>query len=107
MPEDEAGLLREINRKLDQLVILAKISNRHALEELARDIERDKVAQSIAAKADGSLTYSAISKAVSAETGAHERTVKARISELVDKGVLIARRGGREVYYERSGLLAW
>lgn len=107
MGEEEIRLLQEMNRKLDELVILGRISNLTTLEKFGRDINRDKVARAIIEVADGTLPYSEIAKAVSSRAPVSERTVKGRISELVKKGVLIRRRKGREVFYERSDLLAW
>ncbi len=107
MPDEEVSLLKEISRKLDQLVILARISNRPSLRELRREIKRDKIALAIVETANGSLRYSELAKAVSKKTGVTDRTVKGRIAELAERGILAGRREGREVFYETSDLLTW
>ncbi|MFQ5884600.1 MAG: winged helix-turn-helix domain-containing protein [Thermoplasmata archaeon] len=55
--------------------------------------------------ADENLSYSDLVKAVSDGLSVSERTVKRRISELSEKGILVSRRKGKEVYYENSGLM--
>lgn len=97
--------LTEISRKLDQLIILLKLSNRAVLSEYKRQLERDKVYVRIMEIADSSLSYSDISKKLHDELGVAEITVKKKIAELKAMGLLIATRKGREVYYENSGLL--
>ncbi|MEE9224141.1 MAG: BlaI/MecI/CopY family transcriptional regulator [Thermoplasmata archaeon] len=107
MGDEEIRQLKKMNRKLDELIILGRISNLATLEEFGRDIKRDKVARAIIEVADGTLSYSEIAKAVSSRAPVSERTVKGRISELVKKGILTRRREGREVFYERSDLFVW
>ncbi len=97
--------LTEISRKLDQLIVLLKLSNRAVLSEYKRQLERDKVYTRILEIADSSLSYSDICKKLHDELDVAEITVKKKISELRAMGLLIAVRKGREVYYENSGLL--
>lgn len=107
MPEekDTAALLKEISKKLDRLVILMKLSNRAALGDFKKKIERDKVAVKILENADGSLTYSDLSKKVATDLGMAEITVKKKISDMKEIGILSINRKGKEAYYENSGLL--
>jgi len=104
LSEENTRLLKDISRKLDQLIILMKLSNRTTLEDIKKKIERDKVALKILECADGSLSYSAISKKISEDLGVAEITVKKKISELKELGILISTRRGKEVYYENSEL---
>ena len=101
----DSSKLAEISRKLDQLIILLKLSNRAVLNEYKREIEKDKVYMRIREIADSSLSYSDICKKLHEELGVAEITVKKKIAELRAMGLLIATRKGREVYYENSGLL--
>ena len=105
MVKEEIKLLKDISRKLDQLIILAKLSNAMILEEFKRKLKKDKVAFKILENADGSQSYSAISKKVADELGVAEITVKKKISELKERGILMPIRRGKEVYYENTGLL--
>ncbi len=105
MVEESEKLLGEISRKLDQLVVLLKISNRDSLEEFRAEIGRDDIAARILERADGTLAYSDLSRAVAGDMNVAEITVKRKIATLREMGVLIARREGRGVYYEDSGLL--
>jgi len=101
----ESNQLAEISRKLSQLIVLLKLSNRATLEDYKRQLERDKVYTRILEISDGTLSYSGISKKLSEELGVADITVKKKIAELKAMGLLIASRKGREVYYENSGLL--
>ena len=100
MSEENTKLLKEISRKLDQLIILMKLSNRTTLEDIKKKIERDRVAFKIMEISDGSLSYSAMSKKISENLGVAEITVKKKIAELKEMGALMPVRKGREVYYE-------
>lgn len=104
MEKSEAAILKEIVHKLDQLIILLKLSNRDILNKFKKEIQRDRILAKILELADGTLTYSDLSKKVSDEMGVADITVKKKISRLREMGFLIARREGRLVYYENSGL---
>mgnify|MGYP000220987821 CR=1 FL=1 len=106
MGKNEVTILREISDKLDklivlfsykldQLIILLKLSNRDILNQLKKEIQGDCVSARILELADGTLTYSDLLKKI---------TVKRKISRLREMGFLITRREGRQVYYENSGL---
>jgi biotin operon repressor len=101
----ENSQLTEISRKLDQLIVLLKMSNRVALEEYRKRLERDKVYVRILEISDGSLSYSGLSKKLSEELGVAEITVKRKIADLREMGLLVATRKGGEVFYVNSGLL--
>ena len=104
MEKNEIAVLREISHKLDQLIILLKLSNRNVLNQFKREVQRDRVSARILELADGTLTYSDLSKKISEEMDVAEITVKKKISRLREMGFLITRREGRQVYYENSGL---
>ncbi len=101
----ENSQLAEISRKLDKLIVLMKMSNRAALEEYRRRLEHDKVYVRILEISDGSLSYSGLSKKLSEELGVAEITVKRKIADLREMGLLVATRKGGEVFYVNSGLL--
>ena len=104
MEKNEIAILREISHKLDQLIILLRLSNRDVLNRFKSEVQGDPVSARILELADGTLTYSDLSKKVSEEMGVAEITVKKKISRLREMGFLITRREGRQVYYENSGL---
>jgi len=101
---DEITLLKEISRKLSQLIILFRMTNRKEIDEIKKEIRKDKVARSILEFADGSLPVKSLKEKVSQSTKVSEVTVRRRIYELVDKGALIVDRRGNENFYENSGL---
>ena len=104
MLSDEITLLKEISRKLSQLIILFRMTNRKEIDEIKKEIRKDKVARSILEFADGSLPVKSLKEKVSQSTKVSEVTVRRRIYELVDKGALIVDRRGNENFYENSGL---
>lgn len=104
MEKNGVAILREISHKLDQLIILLKLSNRDVLNQFKREVQRDRVSARILELADGTLTYSELSKKVAEEMGVAEITVKRKISRLREMGFLIIRREGKQVFYENSGL---
>jgi DNA-binding transcriptional ArsR family regulator len=105
LSEENIKVLRDISKKLDQLIILMKLSNKATLEDVRKKIERDKIVLKILESADGSLSYSTMSKKISEDLGVAEITVKKKISELKELGILMSVRRGKEVYYESTGLL--
>lgn len=104
MVNEETKVLKEISDKLDQLILLLKLSNREKLESFKKMVEKDKVSKRILELADGTVTYSDLVKKISEEMKVVEITVKKKISSLKEWGFLKTRREGREVYYENSGL---
>lgn len=104
MATENIKLLKEISSKLSQLITLFKLSMRDTIGKVKEEIRRDEVSQTILELADSSLTSDQLKQKVVSITGTSTATVKRRISNLVEKGALIARRRGREIYYENSGL---
>lgn len=101
---EQLETLKEISRKLDQLIILTKLGNSDIIEEYKKRIRGDKVAAKILDCSDGSLSYSEISEKVSNELGIAEITVKKKMTDLREMGFLVTERRGRQVYYDKSGL---
>jgi biotin operon repressor len=101
----DSSQLAEISRKLDQLIVLMKMSNRAALEEYRNRLERDRVYVRILEASDESLSYTGLSKKLSEELGVAEITVKRKIADLKEMGLLVTTRKGGEVFYVNSGLL--
>ncbi len=100
----EQEILNNISRKLDTLITLLKISNRTAIQEYRKQIQQDNVLSKILELSDGSLTYSDLSRKVAESANVAEITVKKKLSELKEAGVLVTVRKGKEAYYERSGV---
>jgi len=101
----ETELLREINRKMDALIALAKISLSKELKALTAEVKKDKVSQKILELADGSLSSGDLASKVHELIGVSEITVKRRISELSEKGLILPHRDGSKVFYTNSGII--
>ena len=97
-------ILREISHKLDQLIVLTKLSNLDIIEKYKTKVRSDQVSARILDYSDGSLSYSKLCERISQELGVAEITVKRKISELREMGFLVGERRGRQVYYLNSGL---
>ena len=101
---NEADLLKEISRKLSQLIFLTKLSNLKLIEEAKQEIREDQVFQAILDIADGSLSSSDLKQKVMTMTKVSKPTVGRRLAWLVERGALVTTRKGNEVFYENSGL---
>lgn len=101
---NELKVLEEISRKLDQLIILTRLSNREIIAKYKVTVQGDKVFAKILEYSDGSLSYSELSEKISKELGVAEITVKKKLSSLKEMGFLITERRGNQVYYTTSGL---
>jgi len=102
---EELRTLKQISQKLDQLIILTKLSNLEIIEKYKIKIRGDKIATRILDYSDGSLNYSELCEKVSKELGVAEITAMKKVSELKEMGFLVTERKGRQVYYATSGLL--
>jgi DNA-binding transcriptional ArsR family regulator len=100
----EQEILMEISRKLDALIILAKLSNLSIIANYRKKVLGDKVYSKILEYSDGSMSYSQLSEKISKELNVAEITVKKKISDLREMGFLLTERRGNQVYYIESDL---
>jgi hypothetical protein len=101
----ENNEIEKISRKIDQLIVLMKLSNRSVLADLKKQLERDKLYIRILEITEVPTTYSTICDKLHTELGVAEITAKRKIADLKGLGLLVSERKGREVYYESSGLI--
>lgn len=104
MNKGQSEILRGISYKLDQLIILTKLSILDIIEKYKMKIHGDKIFAKILDYSDGTLNYSELCEKVSKEAGVAEITVMKKLSELKEMGFLITERKGKKVYYTKSGL---
>lgn len=104
MSDKTTELLKEISNKLDQLIILGKLTNKNVLDSYQKEIKDDPIYSKLVEFADGTLSSTDLSTKVAEETSSAEITVKVRLAKLREMGFLVARREGRVVFYEKSGL---
>lgn len=100
----EVELLKEISRKLSQLIVLTRLSNSKIIAETKEELKKDPVSQALFSSVDGALSSSQLTEKVAKQTNKSERTVQRRIAELIERGALTPVRKGNEIYYENSGL---
>lgn len=101
---NEVCLLKEISRKLSQLIFLTKLSNLKLIEQTKQRMGEDRVSQTILDTADGSLSSSDLKQKILTLTKVSKPTVERRMAWLAERGALIRTRKGNEVFYENSGL---
>ncbi|MHA1972630.1 MAG: winged helix-turn-helix domain-containing protein [Candidatus Hodarchaeales archaeon] len=97
--------LKKISEKLDLIISLLKIQNEDKIHELRKSIQDDVVSSKIIELAKGTMTYTELKTKVAQETNVAEITVRRRISELADKGIISGTKVGREVYYDNAGII--
>lgn len=87
------------------MIALGKIGLRKELGMLTNEIKKDKVSLKILELADGSLSSGDIAKKVHELLGISEITVKRRLSELSEKGLILPKRDGQKIFYTNSGII--
>ncbi len=102
---EETDLLRRILQQLGTVVAIQLLTNRSAVDALRAELENDKVAKSILENCTDPVPYSDLVAIAARDTGANERTVKRRISELNGRGLISSSRRGQQVFYENSGIV--
>ena len=87
MSGETEKLLKEISDKLDQLVILGKLTNKNVLDSYQKEIKGDTIYSKLVEYADGTVSSSDLVKKVAVETGSAEITVKKdRVKHWMDRG---------------------
>jgi DNA-binding protein H-NS len=105
MGEEINELLREISEKLDQLIVLARLEKMDAIKRLSEKVRKNPVLSKIVELSKENLSSSELKRKVAQATRKSEPRVEQCIYKLVDDGVLVPVRKGREIYYKNSGLL--
>lgn len=101
---ENTEILKEISKKLSQLIVLWKITNIETIKNRKEEIVKDETSKKILELADGQLSSSLLKHEIIKEYEVSERTIKRRLRELLDLGALVMNRKGSEIYYENSGL---
>jgi predicted transcriptional regulator YheO len=94
----------EILRRLDKIQATLQLAFRPQLEQVRKAIRSDEVNTSILDLSEDWIASSALQKAVAKETGKSTRTVRDRLSELAEQGILDVRGSEKRLEYRRTGL---
>lgn len=97
--------MTDMEKKLDTLIALYKIGLRKELRALSDEIKSDLISTKILELVDGTLPSGELVIKIAKITGVSEKTVKRRISDLSEKGLLTSNREGLKVYYTNSGII--
>jgi predicted transcriptional regulator len=102
--KSEQELLEDISGKMDQLIILTRLSNLKHISQIENEIKKDPIAKLILTLADGSLSSTQLQDEIIKQMKVSKRTIQRRIAELLEKGALKINKKGKELYYENSSL---
>jgi len=102
---ETAAKLDEVCRLLQTLIALFKLSNKSAIQSYRDEIAKDEAYRRILEFTLEPVSYSELCLRVSEAAGIAEITVKKKIPELKEMGLLTTKRQGREVLYENTRLL--
>jgi len=102
---NEEVTLKDVVQRLDQLIALWKLTNRDLIRKIKNEIMKDEISRKILELADGSREYTLLAEEVAKLTGKTSRTVKSRIAELSEMGIIRGTRKKGKVYYETTGVL--
>ncbi len=97
--------IKDVVSRLDVLIALMKLVYSEPIKRVREQITSDPVFRVILELADGTREYTVLAEEVARRTGKHIRTVKAKISRLLEIGVIRAERQGKRVYYINTGIL--
>lgn len=101
----EKTSIRDVVDRLDTLIALMKLVYSEPIKQVREQITLDPVFRTILELADGTREYNVLAEEVARRTGRHVRTVKAKISKLLEMGAIRAVRQGKRVYYINTGIL--
>ncbi len=101
----EEASIKDVVNRLDALIALMKLIYSEQIKRVREQITSDPVFRAILELADGTREYTVLAEEVARKTGKHIRTVKAKISKLLETGVIKAIRQGKRVYYINTGIL--
>lgn len=95
----------DIGRKLDTLISIAKLAHRDAIARARAEVRVDKVNAAILDASVDWIGSGKMQSAVASKTSSSTRTVRDRISDLLDMGALDKRGAGPTVEYRANGLI--
>lgn len=97
--------LTVIEDKLDLLISIQKIAHRSALENEQEKVSADPVSKVLLSQAENWIDAGPLQKAVAKATKASIPTVKRRIAQLVDSGLMKREGAGPSVRYCSTHLI--
>ncbi|HET7454190.1 MAG TPA: winged helix-turn-helix domain-containing protein [Solirubrobacterales bacterium] len=100
-PADDRGL----EEKLDLLISLQRIAHAPALDAQREAVVADPVSKAVLSESADWIKAGPLQKAVAKKTGTSVPTVKRRIAELVERGLLKRSGSGGHVHYRTTGLI--
>lgn len=96
----------DLIERLDQVIALLKLGFSGQLEALQAELREDPVALGILdSLRNGPMASGELKRSVSQSANVSEKTVQRSMSELVGRGLLLAKGGGRSITYQLSGVI--
>jgi len=98
-------VLQRISDQMDMLISLLKLAYSDTINDVKRKVSEDAVTAKIMEVVLEDLPSGDLVSAVSAQVKQKERTIRARLSDLVAMGVLKIERVGKNSFYRSTGLI--
>jgi DNA-binding FadR family transcriptional regulator len=95
----------EVVARLDTIIAILKLANRDAIAAARTEILSDRVNREILDRTSKWAGSGSLQTAVAKKSGASTRTVRERIAELADQGLLERRGGGPATEYRSTGVI--
>lgn len=96
---------QDIIERLDRLIAIQQIAHKDVLDAARSTTRADKVNAAILDATSGWIGTASLQSTAIKKSGAKERTVQMRIVDLLSKGLLEKRGGGRNIEYRSTGLI--
>lgn len=98
-------VLQKISDQMDMLISLFKLAYSDKISEGKKKVFEDKIMSEIIEAVPEDLTSGELVSRVSHEVKQSERTIRARLSDLVSIGVLRIEKVGKNSFYRSTGLI--
>jgi hypothetical protein len=103
--EAERGSTAEVVSRLDKVIALLRVGFGGELSRVGEEVDRDPVSRQILELTEDWIPAGDLTKKVADATGKGERTVRERVGDLVELGLLESEGATRNRKYRSSGLI--
>ena len=102
---DKEFVLEKISDQMDMLICLFKLAYSAKIGEVRKEVFEDEVMAKIMEVVQEDLPAKDLVSVIGQQVKQKERTIRARLSDLVGKGVLRIEKVGKSSFYRSTGLI--
>lgn len=102
---DKEFVLEKISGQMDMLIYLFKLAYSDKIGEVRKEVFEDEVMAKIMEVVQEDLPARDLVSVIGQQVKQKERTIRARLSDLVGKGVLRIEKVGKNSFYRSTGLI--